>query len=285
MIHTIEKRTHDEYGEDISPEAIEHLFQRYCLFIDREDRVFYGIEAFILWCSDSRHNLSSRLLEKAYEYFTLIGSIEFRRKKHGFFDVTESARMNLEQDMAIGFDVFLFHDVFVLPDGYGRTRVALELAYGKQNSDETLLREGITPSLDDIRRYVSTTGVDGIIYTPPTQGRSIQFRDVLEKYLALPLWKIKAEKEIRPNKILQAQKNIRDRSLRIKNALGSIMVDTSSNLMDLKHICILDDSFTTGATPNAIAIKLRNAGFTGKITIITICGSFSYDTAITDIEI
>ncbi|MDD2916647.1 MAG: winged helix-turn-helix transcriptional regulator [Candidatus Gracilibacteria bacterium] len=285
VVEYIIHQTKMEYGEDILPSHVNEIFNTYFLFLDSRDRFFIGIEGFVLWCQDARHDFSSRIREKAYEYFTLVGSIEYRRKKHEFFDATELARKNLEDEMDIGFDVFLFHDVFALPDGYGRTRIALELAYGKQNGDKTLLGHAIASSGEAIRNYSTKHAIDAIIYTPPTQGRNIQFRDVLEKSLQMPLEKIRAEKIHLPNTILQAQKNIRDRRLRIQNARNSIMVDIPSNLQTLSHILILDDSFTTGATPNAIALKLREAGYKGKITIITICGSFSYDLAIMEDEI
>lgn len=72
-------------------------------------------------------------------------------------------------------------------------------------------------------------------------------------------------------KVLQPQKDIKDRRERVQNAFLSLQVTIPDELSFYKHILILDDSFTTGATPNAIAIKLRNAGYEGKVTIITIC--------------
>jgi hypothetical protein len=215
----IRDRVYSEHGEVISLSDVNQLFQNYSLYIDTEDHIYVGIDAFLLWCMDKRHDFSSRIREKAYEYFTLLGSIEYRRNKHGFFDATESARSNLQDDMNIGFDYFLFHDVFSLPDGYGRTRVALELLYGKQNSDEVLLTRGILGSIVPIQDYIKIKRIDAIVFTPPTQGRNIQFRNVLERMLSLPIQKISAEKIHDPNRILQAQKNIRDRKLRIKNAL------------------------------------------------------------------
>ena len=71
----------------------------------------------------------------------------------------------------------------------------------------------------------------------------------------------------------------------MNNAFLSLEVSLPKELNFYMHILILDDSFTTGATPNAIALKFRNAGYIGKISIITICGSFSYDLAITEDEV
>jgi predicted amidophosphoribosyltransferase len=85
--------------------------------------------------------------------------------------------------------------------------------------------------------------------------------------------------------VLEPQKDIKDREKRVKNAMISLDVMIPGELPVYQHILILDDSFTTGATPNAIGLRLREAGYTGKISIITICGSFDYDLAITEDEI
>jgi predicted amidophosphoribosyltransferase len=172
----------------------------------------------------------------------------------------------------------------VLENGFGRTRTAIELYYGKLNN-KYLLTHAIEQSIENIRGYTRGEGVDCVIFTPPTNDRTIQFRDILESLLSLKLPKIRVEKVPPFGKILQPQKDIKDRKERVQNALLSLQVTIPAELNFYKHILILDDSFTTGATPNAIAIKLRNAGYTGKITIITICGSFNYDLAITEDEI
>jgi hypothetical protein len=285
IIDYIIHQTKEEFEEDVYASNIESIFSQYCMYIDEQDRYFVGIDGFILWCMDSRHDFSLRIREKSYEYFTLIGGMEYRRKKNGFFDATESARRILRDDMQIGFDAFFFHDAFALPDGYGRSRPALELAYGKMNGDSILLTRAITPSIHAIQIYIEKHSIDAITYAPPTQGRNVQFRDILESLLSLKIQKIPAEKIRVPHGLLEAQKNIRDKTRRIKNAMGSMAVSLPPNLTSLTHILILDDSFTTGATPNAIALKLREAGYTGKISIITICGSFDYALAITEDEI
>ncbi len=89
---------------------------------------------------------------------------------------------------------------------------------------------------------------------------------------------------MRPQKEIRGQSREK-RKERVDNALISLEVTIPKELEIYKHVVIFDDSFTTGATPNAIALKLRNGGYKGKITVITICGSFNYDLAITEDEI
>ncbi len=275
----------EKYGEEIEKEQIIEVFQRYMMYIDIEDMISYGFEAFVLWCHDDRHDFSKEIAQKGLEYIDLIGSIEYLRGKNRFLDVTLPAKSILEKNMQVGFNKFYISSVSVLSSGFGSTRRAISLRYGKKNSNSELLRDAIFPSIEPIENYIKEQHIDGVIYAPPTEGRKVQFRDILEKELQISVQKINAEKLPLAGRILEPQKNIRDKMRRIKNALGSMIITIPKNIDELKHILILDDSFTTGATPNAIALKLREAGYAGKITVITICGSFDYDLAVSEDEI
>ncbi len=274
----------EQYGEALSEDGLNETFENYCMYIAPDDTVLTGFVAFLAWCSDPKHDFSERIIEKALEYLEIIGSIEYRRKKNGFLDGSESARANLKGLTDIGFDHFFFAMPSVLENGFGRTRTAIELYYGKLNN-RPFLERAIKNQSDRIRRYATDARVDCVVFTPPTNNRTVQFRDLLESELSLKIPKIRAEKIPPLGKVLQPQKDIREREQRVRNAFLSLQVDIPKELSFYKHVLILDDSFTTGATPNAIALKLREAGYEGKITIITICGSFNYDLAITEDEI
>lgn len=276
------------YGETESEENLNATFDRYCMYIAPDDTIITGFDAFLMWCTNQKHDFSDKIVAKTLEYLEIIASIEVRRKKNGFLDGGGPARTNLEGIMDVGFDNFLFMMPSVLENAFGRTRTAIELYYGKLNGNEYLLESAIDGGTDLIKTYVRKESVDAYVLTPPTQGRNIQFRDVLDRMLDLRLPKIKAEKVSSLGRILRPQKEIQGsdkRKERVENARISLEVAIPKELNVYKHILILDDSFTTGATPNAIALKFREAGYKGKITVITICGSFNYELAITEDEI
>jgi len=103
--------------------------------------------------------------------------------------------------------------------------------------------------------------------------------------LDLKLPKIVVEKVPPLGKILQPQKDIRVYKDRVHNAFLSLEITIPNELDFYEHILILDDSFVTGSTQNMIALKLRNSGYLGKISVITICGSLNYGLVITEDEI
>ncbi len=108
--------------------------------------------------------------------------------------------------MNIGFDNFFFIMPSVLENAFERTRTAIELYYGKLNGNEYLLESAIDGAMDTMKSYIKNEtinqSIDVYILTPPTQGRNIQFRDVLDRMLDLSLPKIKAEKVSTLGKIL-----------------------------------------------------------------------------------
>jgi hypothetical protein len=288
-VHTLKMNVlfalRDKYEETVTEEELSDTFEDYCMYIVPDGSIIVGFDAFILWCMDSRHDFSDRIVTKAVEYLDVIGSIEYLRGKNRFLDATGATTANLGSNMNIGFDTFYFCMPSVLRHGFGNTRTSIELRYGKKNSNKYLLSQAIEKWIDPMREYVKKNHVDAIIFTPPTEGRSVQFRDVLENMLSLTVPKIRSEKIPPFGKVLEAQKDIHDKRRRVQNALLSLEVAIPNELDFYKHIVIFDDSFTTGATPNAIALKLREAGYTGRITIITICGSFDYDLAISEDEV
>jgi hypothetical protein len=67
----------------------------------------------------------------------------------------------------------------------------------------------------------------------------------LEDVLKLIIPKIQAEKISSFGKVLEPQKDIKDKIRRIKNALTSLEVTVPNAMSFYKHIIIFDDSFTT----------------------------------------
>jgi hypothetical protein len=169
----------EAYGEMESIENFDATFEKYCMYIAMDDTILTGFNAFLAWCTDPKHNFSNRIVAKAMEYLDIIGSIEIRRKKYGFLDGTESARSNLLGLTDIAFDRFLFCMPSVLENGFGRTRTAIELYYGKLNN-KYLLTHAIEQSIESIQDYANNEQVDCLIFTPPTNNRTVQFRDILE---------------------------------------------------------------------------------------------------------
>lgn len=285
ILPEIQKLLYEKYEETVSAEEILDTFQQYMMYVDEDGIISYGLSAFVLWCHDTRCDYSDIMPEKAVEYIDLIGSTEYLRGKNGFLDVTVPAREILSKEMKVGFDKFFICMISVLSHCFGSTRAAISLRYGKKNSNSELLRDAMSSWIPPINDFVKKHHVDAVVFTPPTEGRKVQFRDILEQELQLTVEKIIVEKLPLSGRVLEAQKNIKDKKQRIYNALGSMVITIPFNIHTLSHILILDDSFTTGATPNAIALKFREAQYKGKITIITICGSFNYDLAITEDEI
>ena len=145
----------ETYDEKESIEDFNATFEKYCMYIAPDDTILTGFNAFLAWCTDPKHDFSDRIVAKAMEYLDIIGSIEVRRKKHGFLDATESARTNLNDLTDIAFDRFLFYIPSVLENGFGRTRTAIELYYGKLNN-KYLLTHAIEQSIDAIREYTQS---------------------------------------------------------------------------------------------------------------------------------
>ena len=157
------------------------------------------------------------------------------------------------------------------------------MSIGKIKSHALLLRGTIEPHEKIIHAFLEKHTPDAIVYTPPTVARHVQFRDILKSVIEKNnnTQYISAEKVTDPSRVFQPQKELRGQA-RITNADASIMVTGAKNLKKMKRIVIFDDNFTTGATMNAIALKIRSQGFYGTITAITICGNFTYIPGETD---
>ena len=183
----------EAYGETVSLEDIEQEFEEYCMYIDADMVIRTGFDAFIAWCSDPAHDYSDRIVQKAEQYLQILASINIRRKKHGFLDATELVRHTLDGDMTVTFDRFLFLYPSRLDDGFGATRTAIELRYGKINN-RFLLSTAIDKIIDPAHQYIKNTEVDAYMIAPPTVQREMQFRDMLFTKLNLSISYIESEK-------------------------------------------------------------------------------------------
>lgn len=263
--------------------GIQNILLTHFTYVGAIGTMQSGVEGFIAWCIDPKRKYIDRAVQirELVYWLTRYYELEVLRRKHGFFDGTASLREVEIIDVYMGtfIDTLLFHDIVEI-SGFGKTKIAWELYLGKQNSDRVLLERAIAPSVADIKKYIQDKKIDAVIFTPPTIPRSVQFRNVLRDMLDVHLFEIEVFKTVLPDRVLRAQKTLKGIE-RIINARENIVLEEFSKLQKYSHILILDDNFTTGATMNAIAEKLKRNGFTGKITAITLTGKF-HDVVLSD---
>lgn len=221
-------------------------------------------------------------IEGVRDFLSIYIDDERRRRKNGFFDGTESLRsIMLKHNTPVHIDTLYFSELSRI-SRFGRLRTASELALGKLKSNESLLRNAIHRSTDRIKELIQKENPNALIFTPPTIVREIQFRDILKKELSLGKYTLIAVEKIKnPEREFQPQKELSGYA-RIINANESVVVESPPNISKLEKIIIFDDNFTTGATMNAIAGKVRSQGFGGKIIAVTITGNFDYQPGVTD---
>ena len=206
---------------------------------------------------------------------------EKKRRKNGFFDWTESIEVNTQKyDEVCHVDHVYFYQINKLWHWW-KLRTGTEIYHGKLLQDRKLLTAAVKEAIPIIQQYFIKNNVDGIVLTPPTLQRKAQFRDIFMQNFDSTSFEIRAEKI--KNKQFRPQKELSGKD-RFINANASIEVDLPKNTTVLKHIVIIDDNFTTGATVNTIASKIRNGGYTGIIDVITIAWNFTYIPWVTDIE-
>ena len=273
----------EDYEVMIKENEIHEILEKNFCYVNSQNwQLSYWFQAFTAWCEDPKRWFTDEKLP--IELARLVSNcldVEKFRRKSGFFDGTDSMRKILEPYTEIAIDKLLFANISQI-SWFGRTRIATELYYWKQNSDKFLLSNAIRSSVEMIRNFISRNEVDTVIFTPPTIARLVQFNEVLRDKLSIAQKEITVTKIKAPDRTLIAQKYTKWAD-RITNADSSIHIESIDNIASIKHILILDDNFTTGATMNAIAKKLRFLGYPNKITAISIAGKFHYD-AIVDMD-
>jgi hypothetical protein len=265
---------------------IKDLLENILAYLKADWTWLYWFDAFIekikrenLWNIPDNDLLRKRLVRFLLSFF----EEERKRRKNWFFDGTESIRLIMNSyKMKVSIDKLLFTMVTTLSH-FWRLRCATELYYGKLDQNRYLLEKAINKSIDIIVEYIRNNNIDWVIYTPPTLKRKIQFRDVLKDLIEKRNINIK---QIRCDKIssdiihtLRPQKELKWYD-RIINARKSVVVESIPN--NMHNILILDDNFTTWATMNWIAEKIRANNYLWKITAITITWNFEYIPWITD---
>lgn len=283
----LKKSISDEY-EGLEDLDIEKILENILALLKADWTWLYWFDAFVEKIKKENNGnypkedlLFSRLLSFLISFF----EEERKRRKNWFFDWTESLKIIiLSYKEGVYIDKLLFTGIATLPH-FGRLRQATELFYWKQDQNKALLEKAINYYIETIVNYIKINNIKYVIYTPPTLKRQVQFREVLKNILEkkwILLDEIKCEKvktDILHTLRLQKELKWKDR---IINAKSSIVVWNFEN--KINNLLIFDDNFTTWATINAIAWKMKNNWFTWNITAITITWNFEYIPGVTDEE-
>lgn len=223
-----------------------------------------GFNGFVKWCNDRKYKVEDR----ASEYVKLIKEYD-NFKKDGFIDATQKLITTFKEE-----DRFLDELHYMYPYSfpiYGKTKMGQWLFHAKQTQNKNLMRKVINIVVPQIENLIKEKGVNAISFVPPTVPRNIQFMSELRKHLNINLPIIKIEKI--KTEIMIQQKSLKEITDRIKNAEGTMVINTENT--NYKKMLIIDDFTGSGSTLNILAKKLKKQKIATEVIGLTITGSMN----------
>lgn len=254
--------THAIKDHLLDPDETSFLGEHFLLITETGERL-KGVDAMQFWCTRQKLPFEKTVKEfittqKKYLQYYL---------SNGLIDGTKKI-INTKGFKKIGVDKMLYCDFYAI-ERFGKTVLGTLLHFAKQGQNKKLMNEIIDIVKEKIARLIKEKKIDAVGFIPPTIKRHLQFMQVLQKGLNLPLPHINLVKVTGPIPVPQkALSKIEDR---IINAQVSIIVkDTRS----FNKILLIDDAVGSGATINETAIKLKSKQTAKSVIGLAITGSF-----------
>ncbi len=241
---------------------ISFLEEHFLLITETGDRL-KGIEAMQFW--SSRQKLP---FEKTAKEF-----ISTKKKylqyylPSGLIDGTDKIK-NTKAFQKIGVDKMFYCDFYAI-ERFGKTVLGTLLHFAKQGQNKNLMSEIITAVKETVTRLIKEKRIDAVGFIPPTIKRHLQFMQVLQKGLNLPLPHINLVKV--SGAIPVPQKALSKIEDRIINAQVSIIVKDTRKF---NKILLIDDAVGSGATINETAVKMKFKKTAKAVIGLAVTGSF-----------
>lgn len=246
----------------LDPGEISFLEEYFLLITETGERL-KGIDAMQVWCIRQKLPLEKTVKEfintrkKYLQYFL----------PNGLIDGTDKIK-NTKGFEKIAVDKILYCDFYAI-ERFGKTLLGTLLHFAKQGQNRKLMQEIIEIVKERINKLIKEKKIDAIGFIPPTIKRHLQFMQVLQKGLNLPLPHINLVKV--SGAIPVPQKALSKIEDRIINAQVSIIVKDTRKF---NKILLIDDAVGSGATINETAVKLKFKQTAKTVTGLAITGSF-----------
>jgi predicted DNA-binding protein YlxM (UPF0122 family) len=147
----------------------------------------------------------------------------------------------------------------------GSSQLGTLVDLAKSVQHDELFEEIIHAIKKQIVNFIYMSDFDAVAFVPRTIPREKQLMKVLEEGLSIALPKVVIHKVV--NQIPVAQKSLSLKEDRKTNAENSFMIPQQPKY---KHLLLIDDIMTSGATLNTIGLKIKRKKIAIKITGLTI---------------
>lgn len=257
------RKIEDKIEYNVGSETIKIIDDNFTL-LEPDGTEIEGFDGFTKWCNARNYKVEDRV----FEYVKLIKEYD-NFKKEGFIDATQKLISAFNNE-----NKFLDKLYYIYPYSFptfGKTKIGQWLFHAKQTQNKNLIKKVINIVTPQIENFIKIHNIDSIAFVPPTVPRNIQFMSELKKYLNIKIPIVKIEKI--KTEIMIQQKSLKDIEDRIKNAEGTMVINTENT--NYKKLLIIDDFTGSGSTLNILAKKIKKQKIASEIIGLTITGSMN----------